>query len=551
MKDGNTHEQVTTYTYDSSGRLGTVADATDTFTYGYLLESNLVETLTSPAHTVTNTYETSRNVLDTKKNEVGSTLVSGYDYTVNDLGQRTDLSQTGTAFATARSIAWGYDSLGQATKADSSIPGLDRAYEYDMIGNRLKSADSLTLPANNNYTVNVLNQYTAVDSNSPTYDDDGNATAYPLPAHLTANSTLVWDAENRLTGATVSGIATSYAYDSQSRRIATVTGATTTLTIYDGWNPITKYSGATLDEAYLWGMDLSGSMQGAGGVAGLLSVNDGNASYYPTYDGNGNVSEYLNSAGSVQAHYEYDPFGKTTVATGTKAQDFAHRFSTKPLDTETGLYYYGYRYYDPVTGRWPSRDPIGERGGVNLYGFVGNDGVNWWDYLGMKISIIGSGSPKDPEYTPATDKDLLDTLAKLRECCPEIAKYWDELEASKNHHIIENKRKRNRVRPRGGMEPATNGEGTGSSMELTGLPGELTLGDGSSTPLTSLAHELQHAYDIDRGSLEKDSENGSGGVSKAEENAVRAENVCRKKLGLPIRTTYGGQKVDDPEATPQ
>jgi uncharacterized protein RhaS with RHS repeats len=44
---------------------------------------------------------------------------------------------------------------------------------------------------------------------------------------------------------------------------------------------------------------------------------------------------------------------------------------------------YGYRYYDPVTGRWPSRDPIEEEGGENLYGFVGNDGVNYWDVLGQ------------------------------------------------------------------------------------------------------------------------------------------------------------------------
>ena len=45
--------------------------------------------------------------------------------------------------------------------------------------------------------------------------------------------------------------------------------------------------------------------------------------------------------------------------------------------------YYGYRYYDPVTGRWPSRDPIEENGGINLYSFVNNDGVNQWDYLGQ------------------------------------------------------------------------------------------------------------------------------------------------------------------------
>ena len=47
------------------------------------------------------------------------------------------------------------------------------------------------------------------------------------------------------------------------------------------------------------------------------------------------------------------------------------------------MYYYGYRYYDPVTGRWPSRDPIEEKGGVNLYGFVNNDGINSIDLFGL------------------------------------------------------------------------------------------------------------------------------------------------------------------------
>ena len=51
-----------------------------------------------------------------------------------------------------------------------------------------------------------------------------------------------------------------------------------------------------------------------------------------------------------------------------------------------GVTYYSYRYYDPVTGHWPSRDPIEEDGGVNLYGFVGNDGVNWVDYLGFALT---------------------------------------------------------------------------------------------------------------------------------------------------------------------
>ena len=105
--------------------------------------------------------------------------------------------------------------------------------------------------------------------------------------------------------------------------------------------------------------------------------------FYPTYDGNGNVTEYLESDEDIAAHFEYDPFGNLTVDTNSNAESFPYRFSTKPQDAETGLYYYTYRYYDPLTGRWPSRDPIGEYGGVNLYGFVRNDGIGSRDMLGL------------------------------------------------------------------------------------------------------------------------------------------------------------------------
>jgi RHS repeat-associated protein len=155
-------------------------------------------------------------------------------------------------------------------------------------------------------------------------------------------------------------------------------------------------SSAALQQAYTWGLDLSGSMQGAGGVGGMLCIHrvpgtDGSGNrtwtdtFYPTYDGNGNVSEYLDKNGAEVAHFEYDPFGRVVHSTGTPAL-FTYRFSTKPLDFETGLYYYLYRYYDPITGRWPSRDPIEEEGGMNLYEFVGNDGVRYYDILGLIVT---------------------------------------------------------------------------------------------------------------------------------------------------------------------
>lgn len=127
-----------------------------------------------------------------------------------------------------------------------------------------------------------------------------------------------------------------------------------------------------------------------GGVGGLLVENQDGNSYYPTYDGNGNVGEYLTAAGEVVAHFEYDPFGNTLVNTDSSNQ-FAYRFSSKPLNSETGLYYYGYRYYDSHSGRWPSKDPIEERGGINLYGFVFNQTNGLIDILGREPSDGGGG----------------------------------------------------------------------------------------------------------------------------------------------------------------
>lgn len=139
-----------------------------------------------------------------------------------------------------------------------------------------------------------------------------------------------------------------------------------------------------LRRSYLWGQDLSGSLDGGGGVGGLLAVAEADgASYFPLYDANGNVSEYIDAAGAVAAHYLYGPFGEQLVAAGPLAESFAFRFSTKRRDGETGLLYYGMRYYEPRLGRWLSPDPAEEAGGLNLYGFLGNDGVNRWDLLGM------------------------------------------------------------------------------------------------------------------------------------------------------------------------
>jgi RHS repeat-associated protein len=214
-----------------------------------------------------------------------------------------------------------------------------------------------------------------------------------------------------LISAAVNGVTTTYLYDALSRRIAKIpTTGSATLYIYDGFNCIAEYTGTTLSKTRTWGLDLSGTLQGAGGVGGLLAEKQGDNYFYPTYDGNGNVSEYLTIYGVVQAHFEYDPFGNTTVDTdNANAPLFAYRFSTKPLDFETGLYYYGYRYYDPLTGRWPSRDPIAEQGGINLYGFIGNAPIDHIDLFG-KFSKYTDCSPKEKNVIQTAEKNVKEAL---------------------------------------------------------------------------------------------------------------------------------------------
>ena len=117
----------------------------------------------------------------------------------------------------------------------------------------------------------------------------------------------------------------------------------------------------------LWGLDLSATLQGAGGVGGLLAVysplplGEGEGGLaLPCYDANGNITEYLSTNGTIAAHYEYSPFGEIVVQSGDLASTFTHRFSTKPWCPVAGLSEYLFRKYSPPMGRWLNRDPLGD-----------------------------------------------------------------------------------------------------------------------------------------------------------------------------------------------
>lgn len=233
------------------------------------------------------------------------------------------------------------------------------------------------------------------------YDSDGNTIGDGVRDFF-------YDGANRLVMVRTSAAAASgsnpylatetrFKYDYMGRRVEkTVTRGVIvqkTRYVYAGWNVIAELS-VTLDGAnaevvslyrtFHWGLDLVGSLAQSGGVGALLGIaHNGGDTYLPTFDANGNVAAVVRkSDGQVVAAYEYGPFGEALRTEGSYALTNPFRFSTKWHDAETRLVYFGHRYYSPDLGRFINRDPIAEQGGLNLYGFCGNDGVDRWDYLG-------------------------------------------------------------------------------------------------------------------------------------------------------------------------
>lgn len=121
--------------------------------------------------------------------------------------------------------------------------------------------------------------------------------------------------------------------------------------------------------------------------------------YYYTRDHLGSVRELVNGSGTILTRYSYDMYGRTTTSRLSGSVDATMQYAGYYLHPTSGLNLTLYRAYDPNTGRWLSRDPMGEDGGLNLYGFIYDDPVDNSDPLGLAGNInLGGG------YTARVDK---------------------------------------------------------------------------------------------------------------------------------------------------
>ncbi len=329
-------------------------------------------------------------------------------FAVNELNQLSNITRSGTLTISGAT----------STNASSVTVNGSSATLYD---DRTFAKDGLT-------TTNGVNAYTAAGSDSLGRSASDSITvnlpstasfSYDANGSLTNDGiwTFVYDGENRLCSMTMTNVASvansnrcrlEFQYDYLGRRVwkkvstwngSSFTAQSTNIYIYDGYNLIADLDGgAPLDplplrRSFTWGLDMTGTLDGASGVGGYLMIVDHvpvtDTIHYAAHDGNANVMALVNSAGDISARYEYGPFHEVIRATGPMSRINCTTSSDRYTDWETGLVYHYGRYYSPILGRWINEDPVEEDGGNNLYAFVGNNPVTMFDALGTTTGTVG------------------------------------------------------------------------------------------------------------------------------------------------------------------
>ncbi|MGA2854442.1 MAG: hypothetical protein ABSE90_09990, partial [Verrucomicrobiota bacterium] len=330
------------------------------------------------------------------------TLVPGqqFGYLFDDIGNRKQTTAGGDAVGSSlRLAAYSANNLNQITQRD--YPGTNDIVGASILTNavivngqtawRKEEYFWATVKSNNTAAA----QWESVSVVSGSFTNNGSLLVPRTPQNFVYDAdgnlvsdglwTNVWNAENRLICSTsLTNVSSSgrmkeewsYLPDGRwSQRIVSSWNGSayvpqyTNKFVWDGQvlTAIVDYTNG-LVMSFMRGLDLSGTMQGAGGVGGLLAVSfKTNGTHFVAFDGNGNVSALVSAAdGTYSGNFEYGPFGESVRVTGTAGKLMPMRFSTQFADDVTGNLKYLYRDYSPSTGTWPNRDPKGELGFENL-----------------------------------------------------------------------------------------------------------------------------------------------------------------------------------------
>jgi RHS repeat-associated protein len=346
-------------TYDVLWRPNVVTNALGAFQYSYVGGTARLASEAYP-NGQTNLYTYYNNLGDDRLQQIqhlypNGTFLSGFGYAYNPVG---DITAWSNRWDTIPTRVWlpSYDAADQLTNVASTggtSTVTNYMYAYNPAGNRLLGT---TNGVQSTFSYNALNQLlsgSTGSTNAPTYQ---------------------WDAENRLTAINQGVNSSEFNYDGLGRRVEIVektNGVVQTANYY-------LWCGTSICEQ----RDSTGSNvlrrlfpQGEVLVGGIIT------NYFYTRDHLGSVREALNSSGLLMTRYDYDPYGQRSVLQQNYQTIFG--FTGDFVHQKSGLYLTWFRALDGTSGRWLSRDPLGESVNVNLYSYVGNNPVRYTDWFGL------------------------------------------------------------------------------------------------------------------------------------------------------------------------
>ncbi len=374
--NGNTN--AAGWTFDSLGRVSSVTNKLGTFNYAYVGATDHLNSLTYPnGYSAAYTYFP--NIQDKRLQQIrnqtsSNTLISQFDYTYNTEGQILTWTKNYPGLSPApQRFDLGYDNADQLLTAplkNATTNALIRQYTYgyDPASNRTSELVGTTTTTSTPNNVNEIVSQSGGTNRTLTYDANGSL------INDGATRTFEWDGANRLVAVNYIGTRnrTEFTYDGLSRcaKIVEKSGNRTSST--------RKFLWCGTERCEL--RDANDSVSVFVYPQGQFS---GNKAHYYTRDHLGSIREMFKSNGTVVARYDYDPWGRSTTVINNTLPDFSftglYRHSTSNLDLAV------YRAYDPDLGRWISKDPIAEHGGLNLYKYAENSPAIYVDPSGEFI----------------------------------------------------------------------------------------------------------------------------------------------------------------------
>jgi RHS repeat-associated protein len=384
MASSNANGASVSYTFDSLNRLATVVDnrlpaGRNTTTYAYDPASNLA-TVTYP-----NGLESQFTYDDLNHVTAMNAAKASYSYTLSPTGNRT-----GAVESSGRTLNWSYDGIYRLTNETISLDphsvNGSVGYGLDPVGNRQSQTSSIPGIGSGSFTYDPDDRLS-----TETYDANGNTLT-------SGGKTFTYDFENRLRSMTEGTVTVTIQYDADGNRVAKTVNGVTTRYLVDDLNPtgyaqvVEEVTAGVVTRQYTYGLQRISQTQ--------QIANAWTPAFYG-YDGAGTVRLLTDSTGTVTDTYDYDAWGNTVNTTGSTPNVYLYR--GEQCDSDLGLHYLRARHFNPLTGRFVSRDPYAGDPltpiTLHRYFYAGGNPVNLSDPSGMLVRLPIAPAPPAPAPT--------------------------------------------------------------------------------------------------------------------------------------------------------